>query len=131
MILELDYNTLLVLFNRRYSLAEFRAASQVLPGSYADELVERIYNYLFKYPRDVQAEYEKYYAIEYSNFAKFLFWKYGIDKNTALQIKNRANDDVFIGYCSHSMWLLTDETVLSVLDHILYELGENRNENSH
>jgi hypothetical protein len=31
-------------------LAEFRAASQVTPGSYADELVERIHNCLFKYP---------------------------------------------------------------------------------
>lgn len=130
MILELDFHRLLVLFDRRYSLAEFRTASQVMPGSYAAELVERIHNCLFKYPRDVQAEFEKYYAIEYSDFAEFLFWKYGIEKNIALQIKDRVDDGVFIGYSSESIWMLTDETVLSVLDHILYELGESRNENS-
>jgi len=130
MILELDLHRLLVIFNRRYSLSEFRTASQVMPGSYADELVERIHNCLFKYPRDVQAEYEKYYATEYSDFAEFLFWKYGVDKNTTLKIKDRVKEGVFIGYSSDNIWMITDETVLSVLDHILYELGETRNENS-
>lgn len=70
MILELD-SRLIVVFDRRYSLSEFRLASRVAPGSYADELVDRIHDCLFKYPRDVYSEYEKYYAIEYPDFAEF------------------------------------------------------------
>ena len=130
MILELDIIKLLVVFDRRYSLSEFRTASQVVPGSYADELVERIHNCLFKYPRDLQAEYEKYYAIEYSDFAEFLYWKYGVDKNVARQIKDRVSDGVFIGYGTDSIRMFTDETVTSVLNHILSELGEKSNENT-
>jgi len=130
MILELDITKLLVVFDRRYSLSEFRTASQVVPGSYADELAERIHSCLFKYTRDVLAEYEKYYAIEYSDFAVFLYWKYRVDKDTAQKITARISDGVFIGYGRDSIGMFTDETVTSAVNHILSKLGEKGNENS-
>jgi len=130
MILELDITKLLVVFDRRYSLSEFRTASQVVPGSYADELVERIHNCLFKYPRDILAEYEKYYAVEYSDFAEFLYWKYRVDRDIAQKITARISDGVFIGYCRNSIGMFTDETATSVLKHILSDLGEKGNESS-
>lgn len=124
MILELDISKLLVVFDGRYSLSEFRTASQVVSGSYADELVERIHNCLFKCPRDLQAEYEKYYAVEYSDFVEFLYWKYGVENDVAQEIAARIADGAFVGCGRDSIELFTDETVTSVLNRILSELGE-------
>lgn len=123
MILEHDFR-LLVVFDRRYGLSEFRLASQVAPGSYADELVERIHDCLFKYPRDVYAEYEKYYAVEYSDFAEFLYWKYGVDKSIARKISDRVSSGAYIGYGRNSIGMFGDETFAFVLRRILSELGE-------
>jgi hypothetical protein len=129
MILELDFR-LLVVFDKRYSLSEFRVASRVAPGSYADELVERIHDCLFKYPRDVYAEYKKYYAVEYPDFAEFLYWKYKVDKAIALRIRDRVSNNVFVGYGRDSIGMFGDETLASVLKRILSELGEEENENT-
>jgi len=129
MILELDFR-LLVVFDRRYGLSEFRMASRVAPGSYADELVERIYDCLFKYPRDVYAEYEKYYAVEYQDFAEFLYWKYRVGKNIARKTRDRISDGAYIGYGRDSIGLFSDETFASILNHTLSELGEQENEST-
>jgi hypothetical protein len=129
MILELDF-ALLVVFDRRYGLSEFRMASRVAPGSYADELVERIHDCLFKYPRDVYAEYEKYYAVEYSDFAEFLYWKYRVDRNVARKIRDRISDGAYIGYVRDSIGMFGDETFVSVLNQILSELGEQEHEST-
>jgi hypothetical protein len=130
MILEFDFGLLVVVFDRRYGLSEFRLASRVAPGSYADELVERIHDCLFKYPRDVYAEYEKYYAVEYLDFAEFLYWKYGVDKNVARKIRDRISDGVHIGYGRDSIGMFGDEIFVSVLNHILSKLGEQENEST-
>jgi hypothetical protein len=130
MILELDFHRLLIVFDKRYSLSEFRTVSQVMPGSYADELIERIHNCLLKYPRNVQAEYEKYYAIEYSDFAEFLYWKYGVDKQVALKIKDRISKGAFVGYGRDSIGMFEDDTVNSVLNQIISDLGEKVDENT-
>ena len=129
MILELDFR-LLVVFDRRYALSEFRQVARVAPGSYADELVERIHNCLFKYPRDVYAEYEKYYSVEYPDFAKFLYWKYGVDKDVALKIRDRISDGAYVGYGRDSIGMFGDETFASVLKNILSELGEQEDEST-
>ncbi len=130
MIIELDTSKLLVVFSKRYSLAEFRAASHVVPGTYADELVERMYNCLFKCPRDIQAEYERYYKVEYSDFGDFLYWKYGVQRNLARELKERVKEGIFIGYGRDKIGVFADETGASVLKHILSELGEKENENT-
>src|ERR1700690_1632575 len=109
MILELDYK-IFVVFDKRYDLAAFRKVSKVVPGSYADELVERIYDCLFRYPRDVYDEYMKYYAIEYADFAMFLFWKYGIGKVTAVKIRDKTKNGGYIGYGRDSIGMFKDET---------------------
>ncbi len=131
MILELENDELLLVFDRRYGLSEFRAASRVLPGTYADELVERIYNYLFRYSRDLLAEYKKYYASEYADFAEFLYWKYSIERTVAQKIRNSVRDTTFVAYTKHLGLLLTEEIASSVLEHILAKLGERQSENTY
>ncbi|OUL23050.1 hypothetical protein BV378_24545 [Nostoc sp. RF31YmG] len=125
MIHELKFGKLLVVLDRHYSLSEFCTASQVLPGSYAYELIERIYNCLFKHSKNLVTEYEKYYAVEYSNFSDFLYWKYRVSQDLTMKIINRIENSVYVGYTRDSIWMFKDKTVSSVLNHILSELGES------
>jgi hypothetical protein len=127
MILETDFR-LFVVFDRRYTLSEFRMASLVRSGSYAEELVERICNCLFNYPRDVSREYEKYYAVEYPDFADFLYWKYGIERELANRISARRDEGAYVGYGRDTIGMFGDETVSFAIDGILSELGEKTNE---
>jgi hypothetical protein len=130
MVLNLDFD-MLVVFDRRYSLAEFRRASKAMPNSYAEELVQRIHSCLFEYPRDVYEEYVAYYAIEYADFAQFLYWKYELDSNVVQKIVDKmAGERMYIGYGRDSIGLFEDETFMSVLNDILSELGEGRDEDT-
>jgi len=127
MILETDFR-LFVVFDRHYTLAKFRVASRVRSGSYAEELVERIYDCLFGYSRDVSREYERYYAVEYPDFADFLYWKYGIEKQLADRISTRRDEGAYVGYGRDTIGMFSDETVSCALDSILSKLGEKKNE---
>jgi hypothetical protein len=60
----------------------FIKAGQVVPGSYAEELLGRIYDCLVTYSVDIIDEYQRYYIEEYSNLKSFLYWKYNIDEST-------------------------------------------------
>lgn len=124
MIMELKSSELLIVFDRRYNFSEFKSASRAMPGSYADELVKRIYNCLFRFPKDLQKEYEDYYAVEYSTFGKFLYWKYKISSKRVQDIEDKIKDGTYVGCGRDTIGVFTDETVTSVLDNILSELGE-------
>ncbi|MBW4565707.1 MAG: hypothetical protein KME32_32425 [Mojavia pulchra JT2-VF2] len=125
MIHEIEFGKLVVILDRQYSLSEFRTASQVIPGSYAEELVERVYNCLFKHSKNLVTEYEKYYAVEYAGFCDFLYWKYKFSKDIAMKIQSRMENSVYVAHTRDSIWMFKDETVSSVLKHILYQLGES------
>lgn len=130
MILNFDFS-MLVVFDRRYALSEFRRASKVIPNSYADEFVERMYNCFFEYPRDVYDEYIKYYAMEYSDFGKFLYWKYKLSRDTVQKITNKmVGREIYIGYGKDSFWMFGDEKVISMLNHVFSDLGERVNEDT-
>jgi hypothetical protein len=129
MITEIDYGELIVQFGRRYDLDEFRSAAEVIPGTYADELVERIYNCLFLYSIDLCEEFEKYYAIEYSGFGTYLFWRYEFKADIILQIVDKIEQKPFVAFCKEAANLIGDPTVISTLDNILVKLGEKSDEN--
>ncbi|MFA4836373.1 MAG: hypothetical protein WC749_09940 [Dehalococcoidia bacterium] len=129
-IREISTSKLFAVFDRRYTQDEFRAACQVVPGSYADFFVLEMHRCLFDHARDIRAEYKKYYAIEYPTISDFLFWKYGIDKETAQQIASKLTKSTFVGYSRDTMRIFDDETVKSVLKEILSALGEFFDENS-
>ncbi len=132
MILELETFRSIVVFNRRYTLQEFRASANVVPGTYADEFVERMYNCLFRYPKDLCEEHRKYYAVEYPDFAVFLYWKYGV-KRTAIQRIQRImarTGDLYIGYGKDTIGIFADEIGAGVLKEILSKLGEEDNEDT-
>ena len=121
MIIELErdmWNTLFV-FPRAYGLEELRAAAQVRHGSYADELVERIYRCIFVYPVDLRAEYAQYYAVEYSTFSEFLYWRYRVDRPKALELESDICGAGYIGYGWDRTSMLSDETVATMLDNMM------------
>lgn len=130
MIVNMNHN-ILVVYDRRYNLSEFRHASKVVPGTYAEELVDRLHHCLFVYPKDVRAEYLKYYEIEYQDFGQFLRWKYALGFDVLDQVIKRIERGAsYIGYGRDSIWMLEDDTLIAVLDQVLSELGEKVYEDS-
>ena len=56
-------------------------AAAVKRGSYAEELVERIYAFFIDTAIDLTAEYQKYYKSEYTDILSFLYHKYAMNEN--------------------------------------------------
>ncbi|MDP3013367.1 MAG: hypothetical protein Q8M92_03940, partial [Candidatus Subteraquimicrobiales bacterium] len=48
-------------------------------GKYAEDMFSRLYDSIFSELIDVEAQYEKYYKIEYLNFEEFLYKKYSVE----------------------------------------------------
>ena len=67
----------------------FKAAT-VKQGSYASELVERIYAFFIDTAIDLMAEYQKYYKSEYTDILNFLYHKYAINENDLSKISESA-----------------------------------------
>ena len=80
--------------------SDFIEAGQVTPGSYAEELLGRIYDCLFTHLTNIVDEYQKYYFEEYSDLASFLFWKYNIDEETVASVISDLKPENFIGHGS-------------------------------
>ncbi len=80
--------------------ADFIKLGKVLPGSYAEELLGRIYDCLITYSVNIVDEYQKYYIEEYSSLESFLYWKYGINESIVASITNGLGSGEFLGYSS-------------------------------
>ena len=78
--------------------SDFLKAGQVIPDSYAEELLGRIYDCLITHLTNIVDEYQKYYFEEYSDLASFLFWKYNIDEETVASIINDLKPGNYVGY---------------------------------
>ena len=76
----------------------FIKAGQVIPGSYAEELLGRIYDCLVTYSVDIIDEYQRYYIEEYSDLKSFLYWKYNIDESTINSIISELEPGDFLGF---------------------------------
>lgn len=62
-------------------LKDFLKAAGVKRGSYAAELLERIYAFFIDTSIDLTAEYKNYYESEYIDMPRFLYHKYAMNKN--------------------------------------------------
>lgn len=49
----------------------FLRRAKVNPGSYAGDLISRLHDGIFRRSLELKSDYEKYYAVEYSTFAKY------------------------------------------------------------
>lgn len=80
--------------------SDFVKAGQVIPGSYAEELLGRIYDCLITHSINIVDEYQKYYIEEYPDLESFLYWKYSIDESTVASIISDLKPGDFLGYGS-------------------------------
>jgi hypothetical protein len=64
----------------RPDLKDILKAAAVTKGSYAEELIERIYAFFIETAIDLKGEYQKYYELEYKNILNFLYHKYAMDE---------------------------------------------------
>lgn len=80
--------------------SDFLRAGQVIPGSYAEELLGRIYDCLITHLINIVDEYQKYYFEEYSDLASFLYWKYNIDESILASVISDLKPENFLGYGS-------------------------------
>jgi len=89
-----------VILNRGCRKSDFIRAARVVAGSYAEELMERIYDCLVTYAVDIREEYQKYYSDEYPDLETFLYWKYDVDRATIAEIMENLKAGDFLGYGS-------------------------------
>jgi hypothetical protein len=93
-----DTDRYIAIINRRCDRSAFLKVAQTTPGSYAEELMGRIYDCLIPYAIDVKEEHQKYYSIEYTDFGAFLYWKYSLDTSVIADILNNLGEEDILVY---------------------------------
>ena len=78
--------------------AEWHKTSGASSGSYAAELVERLYNFLIGRSVDLLNEYDQYYRPEYATANEFLSRKYCISPKCLKVLQPIINKNGFIGF---------------------------------
>lgn len=61
-------------------LKDLLKTAGVKQGSYAAELIKRIYTFFIDTAIDLMVEYQKYYEVEYADMTSFLYHKYAMNK---------------------------------------------------
>lgn len=118
---------------RKYTRDEFCSVSNARAGTYAEELVHRIYDALIFYARDLRAEYKKYYEAEYKSFDDFLYWKCEIPDEITQGNLEDIDKYTFIAISSDFGLFSTnssDDIAINVIKETLSLLGENDNEDT-
>jgi len=122
----------LIVLDRNCSKTDFLRAAQVANGNYASELVERIYDCLISHATDVLREHRGYYVIEYPDLEAFLYWKYNVDCEVAVDLVGSLKPTGFLGYGSVYSGgdggigqLIVSEPGLEVVNLILGNLRED------
>jgi hypothetical protein len=126
MFLKIDYDKYLVVLPGRYEKSKFLKAAQVLPGSYAQDLMERIYDSLIVYAVDLWEEYTRYYSAEYSGIEDFLYWKYDLAEDTIVRAMKNMSNHSFLGFCTDRVGLITVDSMLEALDELFALLERDR-----
>jgi hypothetical protein len=89
-----------VVIDQGWTKADFVRAAEVRVGSYAHELMERVYDCIVTYALDIREEYSRYYADEYSDIETFLYWKHSVERSVTAQVKEGLRPRDLWGYGS-------------------------------
>jgi hypothetical protein len=119
----------IIRLNHWIEKSDFITAGRVMPHSYAEELLGRIYDCLFGHITNIVDEYNKYYFEEYLSLASFLFWKYSVDREIIAKVTKDLKPENLIGYgllYSGGNYILgqfiMDESNLNMIKQIVQEL---------
>ncbi len=73
-----NFSSLLII-DKRLTKDIFLQKAGIEKGKYAEDMFSRLYDSIFSELIDVEAQYEKYYKIEYLDFEEFLYKKYSVE----------------------------------------------------
>lgn len=72
---------IIIASERHPDLKDILKAASVTQESYAEEFIERIYEFFIGTAIDLKAEYQEYYRAEYTDILSFLYHKYAMNEN--------------------------------------------------
>jgi hypothetical protein len=87
---------IVMLCRREPTLEGCMARAKVRPGSYAAEIVHRIYESYVEDSIDLKEEFDKYYSPEYGNVYRFLYEHYGCDAGGIRALSQESASDYII-----------------------------------
>ena len=70
----------------------------VREGSWAEELVNRIFDCLFANTTNLLEEYKEFFQIEYPTFAEFIQKRYGLSRSKLKKIKGNSPPDHILAH---------------------------------
>lgn len=82
---------------KRPTLGACLSKAKVHAGSYAAEIVERLYGIYVEDSIDLKAEFKKYYQPEYQTIEQYLYQKYGCGAEYVEALRPDLNSDRFVG----------------------------------
>src|SRR5271169_2297798 len=90
-----SYSKSLFVINRLLTKDIFLEKAGIEQGKYAEQMFTRIYDCIFSELINIEDQYQKYYKIEYSSLAVFLYQKYCIEQiliNEIMDLKAQNNN---------------------------------------
>lgn len=72
-----DYHSLVIKTSWKPNRKDFLAALGIVPGGLGGELLGEVYEALFVRSVEARSEFNKYYSVEYADFASYLEIRYG------------------------------------------------------
>lgn len=108
---QLKEHQYIIRLRKRYSWESFRNKAKVVPGTYSEVLVQRLYSSVFENSIDLEQEYKTYYKDEYENINQFMFWRYGVSDEIQKQLEHSTNEFLAI---FNMDWQVEDDDILRV-----------------
>lgn len=122
-----------LVINKNFDREMFIINANVVTGTYAEEVVNRICNELFSELIDVYNEYQKYYSEEFSTMFKYLEKKFNLDTETIDEIKGfyKENMTIYYGKSNSTGDYILDNLLKSdqILDFLNNMLKDKTDEN--
>lgn len=127
----------LILISTKCTVDDFIEASGVHKGSYAEEIVVRLYRALITCSQDLCKEHMKYYSEEYPDIRDFLFWKYAVPIDVGNEFCSSISADETLRYGTLTSGgdyrlgnFLEEETFYRSLVEIVLKVRRKFNENT-
>jgi hypothetical protein len=90
------------------SEASLLRRAQVRVGTYAGELVTNLHDGIFRLSIELKSDYAKYYALEYSTFAEYVWKRFLFSRDIASAISAQLSTANLIIYFHPSYWFIED-----------------------
>lgn len=96
--------------------------AKVVKGSYAYRLIEDLHSAIFFQSLDLMADYEEYFAIEYTSFGEYIRRRTNIPPTATEQIIAVADTSSGVYYVKRSFDYISDPNGVELLSNLLEDL---------